>query len=86
MLMKSNAAEEEEEEEEEKEEEGRGVKPQQLTSNSTAERKDWFKMLLPWFDDQLFKVTDRTKVSSDQSYGSDQSFIEQKLRIGPKFH
>ena len=40
MLMKSNAAEEEEEE---KEEEGRGVKPQQLTSNSTAERKDWFK-------------------------------------------
>ena len=58
MLMKSNAAEEEEEEEgegekeeeeqeqeeqEEEEEEGRGVKPQQLTSNSTAERKDWFK-------------------------------------------
>ena len=43
MLMKSNAAEEEEEEEEGKEEEGRGVKPQQLTSNSTAERKDWFK-------------------------------------------
>ena len=40
MLMKSNAAEEEEEEEEGKEEEGRGVKPQQLTSNSTAERQN----------------------------------------------